>query len=303
MSRLLSSPIPSPRTVNSACSEKLEQVCLKALAPDREARHATAAELKKDVEEVISDLSGTVTAREVGQFLAGEFEEARDEAKRAIEKQLSEEGSFSKAGSARFVFPSASITRGYTRTAPTYPAPSRSRIARQGAALALGLAAVCAVGLWAYKQKQPPAAEIQAQAPAVPAASAAPVAPASELQEVRLSVRVRPSGATLYLDSQQLGTSPYEGMLPAETGRKVIRAEAAGFKTATREVTLDRDIDLVLVLEKEADEQAGDTPSHVAPAARHVGAPAPQPKPAGPNCNPPFYVDERGVKKYKPECL
>ena len=88
MRRVLSGEVPSPRATNPEVPEELERIILKALSPDREARHATAADLEADVEAFLGE-STPVTSREIGRFVARLFEEVRAETKRLIAVQLS----------------------------------------------------------------------------------------------------------------------------------------------------------------------------------------------------------------------
>jgi hypothetical protein len=76
--------------------------------------------------------------------------------------------------------------------------------------------------------------------------------------------------------------------------RHRFEAQADGHNSATSDVTFDNDVDLVLKLTKQR------------PRGRLLPRPVPtataQP-PRRSECDPPFIVDERGVKKFKPNCL
>ncbi len=97
-------------------------------------------------------------------------------------------------------------------------------------------------------------------------------------------------------------------------------AKAPGFRDETREVPLDQDADIVITLSKlpptepgngeEADaEDSNEEAATPHPKPHRVYRPKPAAKPASqpakpkPNCDPPYYIDGRGVKRYKSECF
>jgi serine/threonine protein kinase len=151
---------------------------------------------------------------------------------------------------------------------------------------------------------------------------------------IHFMVRATPEHAALYLDGARLSTNPFTTSLPADEREHELRITADGFLPVTRNVRFDRDVELQLALAAAppaqqpaiADEDTGAT-SRSAPArtkaARKVtrgkrgasgtkpeapvteAAAAPAPKPAEVNdaCNPPYVVNELGIKRYKRECL
>ncbi|HEY2515665.1 MAG TPA: serine/threonine-protein kinase, partial [Polyangiaceae bacterium] len=70
LTKLLNEPIASPRTVDPSVPEELERICMKALAREREARYATAAELQADLERYLETSGARVTAREIGKAVS-----------------------------------------------------------------------------------------------------------------------------------------------------------------------------------------------------------------------------------------
>jgi len=57
LQRIVGNQIPSPRTVAPDVPERLEAICMKALAHRREDRHATAADLATELEEALDALA------------------------------------------------------------------------------------------------------------------------------------------------------------------------------------------------------------------------------------------------------
>jgi hypothetical protein len=76
----------------------------------------------------------------------------------------------------------------------------------------------------------------------------------------------------------------------------VVRAE--GYEDEVREIRLDQDIEVVLTL-REATKQEP-VPGAKKRSMKSVTAASARP-PA--RCNPPYEIDDRGVKRYKTECL
>src|SRR5262249_29620009 len=98
-----------------------------------------------------------------------------------------------------------------------------------------------------------------------------------------------------FLDDMALATNPFEHRLAIDDRIHSLRAEATGYAPRTSAVTLDKDLHLVLALEKvhavrEAAPKASAKPVQTAEATNG-------------SCVPPYYFDENGIKKYRPECL
>jgi serine/threonine-protein kinase len=125
---------------------------------------------------------------------------------------------------------------------------------------------------------------------------------------VDLRVDVTPTAAHIFLDDKALPTNPWEGEVPRDSARHFVRAVAPGYITRDFDVSLDKSANLVLALERAQPEPP---PPPTKPAATAAGRgptpPAtssrPAPGPAKPDCSQPFYVDDRGIKKVKPECM
>jgi serine/threonine protein kinase len=127
---------------------------------------------------------------------------------------------------------------------------------------------------------------------AVPAGTAPPPAPATPTS-VQLRVVVDPAGARVFLDGRLLGPAPLSVPVPRDpAGSHQLRVEADGRQTQTQELVLATDVERALTL--------APTPTPPTPAP----PPSPPPRAARPAaCDPPFFVDDRGIKTYKPECL
>lgn len=120
-----------------------------------------------------------------------------------------------------------------------------------------------------------------------------PAPPAS----VRLRITAFPSVVRVLLDDRPLPTNPFEKTWAADGSEHVIRAEAPGYVAVERTIRANQDVDLVLELRQEPRRTPGSGTTTSTPATATAVTP---PKP---DCNPPYYLDERGVKKFKPGCI
>jgi len=126
----------------------------------------------------------------------------------------------------------------------------------------------------------------------------------------RVIVRVTafPATAKLYLGGELLPSNPLAQSFQKDPARTLMLvAEAPAHQRETRVVRLDQDWDIVLTLTPEAPVSAAKTrPKLKASATRTPAETAALPGAAvapEPDCNPPYFFDERGVKKYKSRCL
>src|SRR6185503_19838596 len=109
----------------------------------------------------------------------------------------------------------------------------------------------------------------------------------------------------IYLDDKLLPSNHWAQRLPRDGTKHTLRFKADDHETEEREVVLAEDSDVVVSLKP--------VQKATEPTATGSGAPAKPKRPtqratAAPAhkaaaCNPPFTVDERGIKRYKPECL
>jgi serine/threonine protein kinase len=86
--QLLAGEIPSPRSMRPDISQHLESIIMKALAVDRDRRHASAAQLQQELDELMDAGNERATLREVGRLVSQAFDEERKKLKSIIETQL-----------------------------------------------------------------------------------------------------------------------------------------------------------------------------------------------------------------------
>jgi hypothetical protein len=256
-----------------------------------------------DIEREIAELGGA-SQRELASYVCEEFREARAETNAALEQQL---GKLSL--SEMPVATSAEDLRvdvlrhrkGDETLMPTIAegaASHRGSRRRRRVAGAMLLATFAAASGLMWCRTSRPVAHVEsatkAAAASPPTPTPSPLPPeAPAPAPVRIDVNVTPATAQIVWDDRPL-ENPSTQILPRDDSRHVVRASAKGFATRTIEVVLDRDARIELSLER-------------APAAEPIGRPKPPP-PLVPSvspsrCDPPYHVDERGIRKMKPECM
>ena len=130
--------------------------------------------------------------------------------------------------------------------------------------------------------------------------------------QVTLSISVSPPDAVLAIDGSRV-SNPFLVQHIADNSLHEITAEAPGYARLQRDVQFDRDLTVVLAL----------APVALAPPAqpdvqsktllttnilkgnvrRAPTTTRLKKSDSKANCNPPFVIDEAGIKSYKPECL
>ena len=131
LAQLLGGSIPTPRSVDPTVPERLERICMRALAFEPDQRYATAAELQADLDAYITSLGLTPTRRALGEAVAQAFADDRARLKRVIEDQLRNAAVLTTGESPAVMYAPASI-----RSSPSAPsAPSASAASRVSPAM------------------------------------------------------------------------------------------------------------------------------------------------------------------------
>jgi serine/threonine-protein kinase len=318
MNKVANEGVHSPREVNPQVDPKLEQIVMKALSRDPDNRYATALELAAALESIIEDLGGG-SSRALGKLVRELFEDARAQTRAVIEAQLAEVGNTVDNSDAHMVPPnlvtlsmrpdeSPPLGTGVTGVATDGLQAAQKPKRMIGAAVGVLLAggAATAAVLVARGHSQPPVAAAApvpaAPTPSLTATETAPPPPTAAPTAAFVSVALStvPKKATLFLDGDQLATNPYTAVLPKDGATHRVRAEYAGYVARTITLTPDHDTDVVVVLDAIVYHGGRAAAAAQAPAA---APPRDSTPPANNKCNPPYYIDAEGIKKYKPECL
>jgi eukaryotic-like serine/threonine-protein kinase len=322
MDAILKGNIPSPRTVRAEVTEELERICMKALAPDRADRHASAAELEADLESALAGQSESASLRGIGQFVSTQFRETRSKTRSIIDRQLADAPSKEQAKRLdEWLLPSVALT--LSRAENAQNAAARAGASRRSPLVGVGVAVAVALAgsfaLWRVRPVPSPAVV----ATSAPSPQSPPVLPSAAVSDVEVTVHLSasPANAKLYLDDAMLDANPYSKSMPADRAPHKLRAEAPGYTPETAVITFAQNADVSLTLERA---QPSHAPSARARAAASGGAakigaanaeseskppgsaaPAQGGAPAAskPDCDPPYVIEESGIRRLKPECL
>ena len=128
-------------------------------------------------------------------------------------------------------------------------------------------------------------------------------------KSVTFEVQALPLSAQILLDGRLLGTHHYLGPQASRGGKVTLEVRADGHLSERKELLLDRDMSLQIVLAPDPAlasvnqglAVAGDASASNPPAAPQTVARVMK-KPSG-KCNPPYVFAADGVKTYKPECF
>jgi serine/threonine protein kinase len=331
--------VPAPSTVNPQVDLSLDAICQRALTYECDERYASAAEMQADLEAAIEKLGLRRANRHIGQFVIESFADLRSSVRLAIEAQLRDDKSspvtFVAEGTGSIITQSVSdgvavgtepqLLLDYTLEPSepgAKPRPRHGFVAGAVAAIAL-----VTLGLW-FGLARPigggahpaTAAPLAAAAPSSPSApSARPAMPPAVKDvaqgPVRVSITATPAGAKLYLDGEPLADNPYLGDRPRDSEPHELRVEAPGYTAQTIAVTFGESFEKTIELEAtpaspttRAPERhaafVSTTPSAASTAsAASATATSAASSESTRSCNPPFFFDSSGIKRFKLECL
>ena len=254
--RLMQHEIPSPTTVVPDLPEPLVDICSRALAPRREDRFATAADLLAALEELVNrDPAYRATNRDVSKFVSSLFAEERAAMQAEIEEKLSK---VAQDGGHLVSFDAQGPATPFSATSTPL-----SRVRRKPPRALIGAAGVLALAgaalLFDRTRAKPPGAAVGTEA--------------------TVSIEARPETAKLFFDDAQLLGNPTTASFARDGLSHRVRAEAPGFAPRTELVVLDSAnvvIDLVLDPEvfPEPDPARDDEPTAKLAAAASSALPA-----------------------------
>jgi len=317
---VLNAGVPRVSTVNPNVNPLLEAICMKALALPPEDRWESAGAMQLAIEEACESLGLRASTKDVSRLMKDLFGEQRAKLRASIDGRMksskgrlldlsegSDEGPFSDGAFSQDLLsaqpdgtpPLLSETRAAVL-------PSRRRPLLIGVVLALlGAAAIALV--WRYSSGEAKTTTSPAESASV--ARAAGVA--SAVAKVAVSFAVSPVQAALFLDGQALPGNPYRAQLTKDSRPHELRAEAPGYAAQSLSISLESPSNLELVLVKAVPLENGaphkatkrgavSAPPTSAPA-RSKAADAQAAKTA--HCDPPYTIDEKGIRRMRPECL
>ena len=268
--------------------EDLERICMKALAPDRQDRYPTAAELRDNLERSFGGQG--LENRTIGQFVSAVFRDERLKTNEIIELQLAniETGTLTKMPLEDGLVGVPKL--GPASTRPSTGTPALEPPKRKGSRFLLGMFLALAfagllTGRKLWKAPPPPSAPLASRldatnAPAEPPPPVASAQPPAEPSTVALKINAWPLKTKLYLDEEPLPSNPYAGVVPRDAQEHAVRAEAPGFVGEKQMVGYDQDRELMFRLVPMRPGFRPHLPAKPNPAAESdpwgvTGAPAP----------------------------
>jgi serine/threonine protein kinase len=298
INKVINGEVPSLRSEAPDAPEQLVQIYEKATQFDRDARFATAAEMQAAIELALETMNTRGAPRDIGRVVSEVFAGTRAATKRIIEEQLAKTQRHDEAPA---LYPLPLLRLGDGDLSAKAPA-NRRRSGELWIAAAIGAMGLGVIGVAtlvggqrkASDETRPPAA-----ASVMPASSPgpAPIPSPTEPTQTAVEIRVRavPQSATLYFDDERLESNPATVSRRADGTLHSVRADARGYLPRAVQIVVDKGADLVLTLDR-----APSSGSRAAPRPAQTdesqGA-----KP--PDCSPPYYIDARGIKMFKPGCI
>ena len=272
LDHLMHARIPDIAAVRDDLSPELVEIVRRALAPNAADRHASAAELRKDLLDELARQPERVGDEDIGRLVSGLFQDKRQQLKGILEKQLSglKTGQFEgvrivdlPASSMTLPRISVSSIGDPTPSATLNPvAPQSVRVlpevtAQSGASrkvpfiIAGAAAAAVLVGVLLLGGRNSGSAPAGADTAAPPAPASAPNP--SSAATIDVKIQVHPADAVVFLDDAKL-SAPYTMKAPADGFGHKLRIESPGHVTETRMLVFDKDVnlDITLAPEKEA---------------------------------------------------
>ena len=135
-----------------------------------------------------------------------------------------------------------------------------------------------------------------------PVTSSEVLLPKPSQESMRLVIRLVPKSATLTIDGIAFATGETIAKFSADGKKHVVRAEAVGYVPATFEFTATSD-DAVDITLARAPAQVRKLPTPAVKTRAPVVRPAPEHRAPKVDCEQPFSVDARGIKRLRPECF
>jgi serine/threonine-protein kinase len=308
LQKLIANDIPPPSSVRPEVDQRLEGICMRALAANPIDRYQTAAELATEIEALLRELGDESSCRDAGKLLAASFASDRERVKRLIEDQiqlLSDKDSDVAQLPLLEVAPASSTNASISgpRTAPNSSltprsmsgmstlvlsgAPGAAPLKRPWRGVTLLSLAVVVLVLGAYLFLRD-GAEARSDAPPASTTSGS-----AEQAQFTLRLDSRPPGAKVRCAGELIGVTPLEVKVKANEKHCAFVLVRNGFEPyAVEAAQLSGDLTILASLVPEAAPPASEPRASAAadpsPPPRPGPGPAPaQPPPVAPPPPPP----------------
>lgn len=302
MQRILAGELPTIRQTAPDVDPALARIVDCALQRDPDRRFPSALAFQNELDRYISTLGAALRDQDLGRAVSKMFDDVRQERRQTIEHQLARIGALPDLVSVGGVPELTSFSN-------TRIMGARGRRRRKSPVL-LVLSAIGAMALFFLALFSSPEAKENAYRDArkkPPAPKTAQISATSD--HVRVHITAFPRDAQLTLDGRALPSNPHTRTYQRDKSTvHRVEVSADGYQSQTHSLTFGQDQEVVVNLIRSASPKSVTTsPSRPRPGPRRAPVSAPPPAPEVtepvPQCSPPYYYDERGVKKYRPECL
>jgi serine/threonine-protein kinase len=307
---VLNKSLPSPRSVNPEVNERLEAICMKALAHDPEQRYESCAQMQLELDQAAEDLGLRANSKEIGHLLKSLFSEVRSTIRVAIDQKLKTAASQpGMSDSQRFL--QADLLLGPTSN----PTPQTSggvtiteyRRKRSPWLVLLVIVVLAAVGtlLTPYRNRLLESFTHRQTVPSAAADKPTPAPALSPVPDIGVRLSAAPDRAKLYLDGRLLPANPFVGELPTDNAPHELRAEASGYVTQSVALWLTGTSDITVNLALEAmsfPAVPGKGAARPRPPRATAAGSATSKAPAPVDCTNPFTIDATGIRHVRPEC-
>ena len=299
MNRVLEGQIPAPSTERPEVEPELERIVMKALGPEASKRYSTAIELQSELETYMAAHQLAASTREIGTFVSELFTDFRQEAKKAIEEKLAREGSLNWSDNVPITIAESA----------TVSLKSKELLVPQKKhkweliLWPLGISILGAL-LFFFAAKQltsrtsGPTTGSPTYLAIPPLEGSAALAP----KHVSLRISATPVSAKISVDGKELAGNPVSLSVPGDGSSHSVSIQATDYRSRELNIIFDRDRDVVVALEPAA--PATNASMRVSHGPRPSAVPiATAPTMPPKDCDPPFYMDERGIKRIKSGCI
>ncbi len=288
MNRVINERIPPPSEKHPSVDPRLERLIMRALSPDPAHRHQTALELQQDLDTVRRELPEHASVRDLGPALSEMFSAERRETQQLIEQRLADTAEDSTASG---MTNSGNSIRGYSSKA-TVEGAARYWLLLPSAALLFGAV------LWLRGSAANPT---RGDSPSETAPNAARQPESNAERTHRVRITAYPKEARIFIDGQEAASNPLLTRMLQDDKPHRLRVLAPGFEEYEGTFDLHDDTDSVIRLSRLPLAPSA-APAVTLPKVRRA------PRSAASNgesnaCDPPYVVDERGIKRFKPECV
>jgi serine/threonine protein kinase len=261
-----------PNLPGDACPPMLKSACARALAAAPEDRFRTAHEMRLALEAWLDHNEKRSALTELGQRVKELSTEERARVAQLVEASVSpsmREGALPALEGPANANPESSMA---SRPRPTKSemVPSTTAPATASPTLTLSSpltvpppqrpmwpflaagAVVLLVGSAIVGMRMTSAKPATAEAPVASGASVTALGGPAAPESVRLTVKVTPATAQLFVDEQEVQGNPYSTSFPRGSGKHLVRAVAPGYATKSELVDLTENMQVGLALEPAA---------------------------------------------------